>query len=196
MRRPALAVIPLTALAAVLTLAGCSSSSDDSSGDTTSSSTTSTTTGESTTSSTASTSTTRSGPPTCTSSQLEAELGPSNAGAGQVYAPLILRNVGSSACQVKGFPGVSLLDSSGVQIGQPATREGAEGTEVLLQPGGAASATLHTTNQGIGPSCDPPSTQIKVFPPDQTEALTATATFTACGGFTVSTLVAGETGTT
>ena len=96
---------------------------------------------------------------------------------------------------MRGFPGVSVLDGSGNQIGQPATREGSEGTDVVLQAGGVASAMLHTTNVGIGPSCDPTSAQMKVFPPDQTAALTFSAEYTVCGGFTVTTLVPGDQGT-
>lgn len=185
----------LLALLAVVTIASaCSSDSDDSAGDTTTTVAPTTSSSAVSTSTTGATSTTTGGPTACTSSQLQAELGPSNAGAGQVYAPLILRNTGSATCELRGFPGVSLLDGSGNQIGEPATREGGEGPTVSLAPGAAASATLHTTNAGIGPSCDPTSTRIKVFPPDQTAELTFEAQYTACGGFTVSTLVAGEAG--
>jgi ABC-type transport system substrate-binding protein len=185
-----LPAIPLLVLGAA-----CSSDSDDSSSTTTSApATTSSTTATSTTTTGGGGSSTTAGTPSCSTSELAAELGPSNAGAGQVYQPLILRNTGSSTCVVIGFPGVSLLDGSGVQIGQPATREGNEGSAVVLQPGGVASAMLHTTNEGIGPSCDPTSTQMKVFQPDQTAELTFTAEYTACGGFTVTTLVAGDQG--
>jgi ABC-type transport system substrate-binding protein len=186
-----LPAIPLLVLGAA-----CSSDSDDSSSTTTTASaTSSSTTASSTTTSTGGGgSSTTTETPGCSTSELAAELGPSNAGAGQVYQPLILRNTGSSTCVVVGFPGVSLLDQSGAQIGQPATREGSEGGAVVLQPGGVASAMLHTTNEGIGPSCEPTSTQMKVFPPDQTAELTFAAEYTACGGFTVTTLVAGDQG--
>jgi ABC-type transport system substrate-binding protein len=185
-----LPAIPLLVLGAA-----CSSDSDDSSSTTTSApATTSSTTATSTTTTGGGGSSTTAGTPSCSTSELAAELGPSNAGAGQVYQPLILRNTGSSTCVVIGFPGVSLLNGSGAQIGQPATREGNEGSAVVLQPGGVASAMLHTTNEGIGPSCDPTSTQMKVFPPDQTAELTFAAEYTACGGFTVTTLVAGDQG--
>jgi hypothetical protein len=185
-----LPAIPLLVLGAA-----CSSDSDDSSSTTTSApATTSSTTAPTTTTTGGSSSSTTAGTPSCEASQLAAELGPSNAGAGQVYQPLILRNTGSSPCIVLGFPGVSLLDGSGTQIGQPATREGSEGSAVVLQNGGVASAMLHTTNEGIGPSCDPTSAQMKVFPPDQTADLTFAAEYTACGGFTVTTIVAGDQG--
>jgi hypothetical protein len=190
-------LLVLTSLALVVIASACSSSSDDSSGDSTTTAVTSapTTTSVASTTTTGATSTTASGPAACTAGQLQASLGPSNAGAGQIYVPLILRNTGSTTCEVHGFPGVSLLDGSGNQIGQPATREGSEGAAISLAPGNVASATLHTTNAGIGPSCDPASAQIKVFPPNQTADLVFDASYTACGGFTVTTLVAGDAGT-
>lgn len=189
-------IVLLPTIPLVLLAAACSSDSDDSASTTTvATSTSSSTTAQSTTTTGGGGSTsTTAGTPICATSQVEGELGASNAGAGQIYTPLILRNTSSSTCVVRGFPGVSLLDGSGNQIGQPATREGNEGTQVVLQAGGVASATLHTTNQGIGPSCDPPAARIKVFPPDQTADLTFAAAYTACGGFTVTTLVAGDQG--
>ena len=197
MRRvTAIAILPVVALA----LVGLSCSSDDeASEETTTTSTTPATTPATTSATTTSTaagvtSTTTAGTPACTSGELEAELGPSDAGAGQVYAPLILRNTSSTTCEVTGFPGVSVLDGSGAQIGAPATRDGAEGGSVLLPPGAAASATLHTTGEGIGGSCEPTSAQMKVYPPNQTAAITFTASYTVCGGFSVTTMVPGDTG--
>ena len=190
MRRvTAIAVLPVAGLA----LVGLSCSSDDKAAeDTTTTSTTAVTT--TSTAATGVTTTTKAGPPACTSGELQAELGPSDAGAGQVYAPLILRNTSSTTCEVTGFPGVSVLDGSGTQLGDPATRDGAEGGSVLLQPGGVASATLHTTGEGIGGSCQPASAQMKVYPPNQTAAITFAASYTVCGGFSVTTMVPGDTG--
>jgi len=195
-RSPALAVLPAVALLALL--AGACSSDEKVSTSTTSTSTTAST-GSTSTSTTAggggaTSTTTEPGPPACNTSQLQGELGPSNAGAGQVYNPLVLRNTSTTTCQVRGFPGVSLLDASGNQIGEPATRDGAEGTAVVLAPGASASAALHTANEGLGAPCTAAAAQIKVYPPNQTLALTFSAPYTACGGFSVRTLVAGETG--
>jgi hypothetical protein len=191
MRRTAALVI-LPAVSAVALL-GVACSSDDKASDTTSTATTEATT--STTKASGSTTTTKAGTPACTTSQLEGELGPSDAGAGQVYNPLVVRNTGAAACEVHGFPGVSLVDGSGGQIGEPATRDGSEGAAVVLQPGESASATLHTANEGMGASCTAPAVEIKVFPPSQTQALSFSAAYTACGGFSVTTLVAGANGT-
>ena len=130
----------------------------------------------------------------CPTDQLRGGLGESQSGAGQRYTTLVLTNTGTRACDLREFPGISLLDQNGKQIGQPASREGAEGPTVVLQPGGSASTVLHTSAPGLGPSCDPASAQIRVYPPDNTAALTVTANYTACGGFRVSTLVAGTTG--
>jgi hypothetical protein len=112
-----------------------------------------------------------------------------------VYTPLVLTNTGTRTCELRGFPGVSILDASGTQIGQPAGREGTEGATVSIAPGKTASATLHTTNAGVGGStCTAVSAKMKVFPPDDTAALTFNASYTACSGFQVSTLVAGSAG--
>ncbi len=188
-RTSALAILPVAAVA----LLGSACGSDSKAADTTTTSTTAATT-TSTTTKAGSTSTTKAGTPACNTSQLAGELGPSNAGAGQVYNPLVVKNTSTTTCEVRGFPGVSLLDGSGNQIGEPATREGNEGAAVILKPGESASATLHTTNEGVGPTCSAPAAQIRVFPPNQTQALTLSATYTACGGFSVTTMVAGTNG--
>lgn len=183
--RPTVAAAVAAALA-VVTLAGCGSSSSSSSS-TTASTVTSTTTGASTTAVTVLSN-------HCRSENLTASLGPADSGAGQRYNALVLTNTGSSSCELRGFPGVSLLDASGAQIGNPATREGAEGATVTLPPGGTASAALHTSAAGMGATCTPTANRIRVFPPDNTVAIVASASYTACGTFSVSTLVSGNSG--
>ena len=190
-RTTALAILPVAAVA----LLGSACGSDSKAADTTTTSATEATSTSTSAGTAGSTSTTKAGTPACTTSELTGELGPSDAGAGQVYNPLVVRNTGTTTCEVRGFPGVSLLDGSGNQIGEPATREGNEGAAVVLKPGDSASATLHTANEGMGATCTAPAAQIKVFPPNQTQALTFSAGYTACGGFSVTTLVAGTTGT-
>jgi hypothetical protein len=188
------AIAPLIVVAALgLVLLGCSSGSKKaSSTDTTTATTAPASTSTSTTTTPSTTGTVSS--THCASSVLIASIGATQSGAGQRYTALIITNTGSMACDLKGFPGVSLLDSSANQIGQPATREGAEGATVTLEPGGTASATLHTTGAGLGPACDPASAQVKIYPPDNTVAILAPASFTACGGFSVTTLVPGSNG--
>ena len=122
-------------------------------------------------------------------------LGQADAGAGQIYAPIVFVNTSSVPCDMRGFPGVSLLDQNDNQIGQPATREGAEGSVVSLAPNGSASALLHTSN-GIGGSgtCTPRASAIRVYPPDNTEAIIVPGEFVACGGMSISTVISGISG--
>jgi hypothetical protein len=178
---------------AVLLLLGataCSSGSDNGS----SSKDSTTTTAGSNSTTTAPKTTTTLSSTHCTTGQLKGSLGETQAGAGQRYTTLVLTNTGSKECDLRGFPGVSLVDASGKQIGQPASREGTEGATVMIKPGGTASATLHTSAAGMGAQCDATSTQLRIFPPDNTESLMITAAYSACGGFRVTTLVSGSAG--
>jgi hypothetical protein len=158
---------------------------------------TTTTTARGTTTS-ASGSTTTADSNRCHTSELQGSLGPPNAGAGNLYVPLVLKNTGTRPCTVAGFPGVSLLDAAGNQIEQPAQREpGFPETAVPLAPGGTASTALHTTNEGIAPGgCWPESAKVKVFPPNELDALVFDGKFKVCGNaFTLRPLVAGSSGT-
>ena len=130
----------------------------------------------------------------CSTDQLKGGLGETQSGAGQRYTIVVLTNTGTKACDLRGFPGVSLLDANGKQIGEPASREGSEGATISIAPGASASTTLHTSAAGLGAQCDPTSAQLRVYPPDNTASLTITAAYSACGGFRVSTLVAGTAG--
>ncbi len=119
----------------------------------------------------------------CHTNELQASTGPPSPGAGQIYVPLILKNVGTRQCSVAGYPGVSLLDASGNQIEQPATREtGFPSNAVRLAPGATASAALHTIDAGIAPGgCWATSASVKVFPPNELDALTAPLQLRVCG---------------
>src|SRR5262249_26482893 len=133
----------------------------------------------------------------CHTNELKGSLGSPTPGAGNLYVPLVLTNTSTRSCVVAGYPGVSLLDAAGAQIEQPAQREpGFPENAVPLAPGGAASTVLHTTQEGIAPGpCWPTSAKIKVFPPNELEALVFPGEFKVCGNaFTIRPLVAGTTG--
>ncbi|MEX1218064.1 MAG: DUF4232 domain-containing protein [Acidimicrobiales bacterium] len=180
--------IAATAIAISLTLSSCGSGNNSSSSSSTSqaSGSSTTATGPATTSTLSSTH--------CSTAQLRGSLGETQSGAGQRYTALILTNTGTKACDLRGFPGVSLLDASAKEIGQPASREGSEGPLVSIAPGQSASASLHTSAAGLGATCEPTATQIKVYPPDNTASLSIQAAYSACGGFRVTTLIPGSTG--
>ncbi|WP_051951883.1 DUF4232 domain-containing protein [Actinacidiphila yeochonensis] len=131
--------------------------------------------------------------PMCATSQLSVSLGGSDAGAGQLYHTLVFTNTGSTTCHLTGYPGVSLLDASGRQIGQPADRDPRTYSPVVLAPGAAASDTIHTANR-IG-SCLPDSVKVKVYPPGNTASTTVSGAVAICSGtFTVTPLAAGDDG--
>jgi Domain of unknown function (DUF4232) len=133
----------------------------------------------------------------CHTNELKGSLGTPSPGAGNLYVPLVLTNVSNRQCVIAGYPGVSLLDAAGAQIEQPAGREpGFPSNAVPVAPGASASTVLHTTQEGIAPGpCWPLSAQIKVFPPNELDALTFPGQFKVCGdAFTIRPLVAGTTG--
>lgn len=133
------------------------------------------------------------GTPMCATSQLTASLGGQDAGAGNLYRYLVLTNHSATACHLNGYPGVSLLDSAGRQIGDPATRRPMDRTTVVLRPGAFASDTIHTANrQG---TCLPTSTAVRVYPPGNRASLVVAGQITVCEGmFEITPLLAGTTG--
>ncbi|MFF0052453.1 DUF4232 domain-containing protein [Streptomyces sp. NPDC005498] len=131
--------------------------------------------------------------PMCTASQLTVSLGGGDAGAGNLYRYLVLTNRTSGACQVSGYPGLSLLDAGGEQIGAPATRDRRTYAPVVLEPGGSASVTIHTINrQG---ECLPTSAQLRIYPPGDTASLVIPGEITNCDDrFSVTPFAAGTSG--
>ena len=119
----------------------------------------------------------------CSTDQLRLALGRKDVGAGNVYMPLVLTNKSTGTCTLTGFPGVSLLDSAGSAIGDPATRRGASSSGVSLSPGGSASAMLHTLNVGTSDKpCRRTPARIRAYPPDSFTSMTVpTRSFRVCG---------------
>ncbi len=120
----------------------------------------------------------------CSSSNLRISLGGGGAAAGTDFTVIDFTNSGSASCTLYGFPGVSLTNSSGAQIGAAATRNPSKApTLVTLAPGAKASAELGVANAQNYPAADckpTASAQLKVFPPNQTRAIEAPFTATGC----------------
>jgi hypothetical protein len=133
------------------------------------------------------------GTPMCATSQLTASLGGSEGAAGSLFRNLVLTNHSGTTCHLTGFPGVSLLDAGGKQIGQPAAREHEGYQPVVLKPGGSASDTIHTVNH-MG-SCLPTSTSLRVYPPGNRASLVIPAKIDNCDNlFTITPMTAGSGG--
>jgi hypothetical protein len=120
----------------------------------------------------------------CSSSNLRISLSDGGAGAGTDFTVIDFTNSGGAPCTLYGFPGVSLTNSSGAQIGAAATRNPSKAsTLVTLAPGAKASAELGVANAENYPAatCKPAaSAQLKVFPPNQTQAIEVAFTTTGC----------------
>jgi len=122
---------------------------------------------------------------TCPSSSLAAKIQDTEGAAGTVYYEMALTNIGSKRCALEGYPGVSLLDAAGRQLGAPADREpagqppgaaGASGGRIALAPGGLLVFTVLVTQPGVLPGCLTPDTfgkafTMQIYPPDNTVAL-------------------------
>ncbi|RLV74848.1 hypothetical protein D3C57_136520 [Streptomyces rapamycinicus NRRL 5491] len=133
----------------------------------------------------------------CSKAQLTLAAGRMDTGAGNVYLPLVFTNKSATTCTLTGYPGVSLLDSTGAVIGDPATRRGPTRSPVSLPPGGSASSSLHTLNEGMNDTpCRRTAARIRVYPPDSFDAMNVSArSFRVCGGvFEVETTRSGTGG--
>jgi hypothetical protein len=96
--------------------------------------------------------------------------------------PLEFSNISSHACRLSGFPGVSAY--SGGQVGSPASRaHTVPARAVDLPRGGTAHAILRLIDIGNIPKskCRPvTATQLRVFPPNERDALFVPFSFQAC----------------
>jgi hypothetical protein len=135
--------------------------------------------------------------PMCATAQLTGSLGGSDAGAGQIYQDVVLTNHSSTTCHLTGYPGVSVLDSHGKEIGAPATHDPRPYGAVVLAPGASASTTIHTGNRMTNNpgECRPVSSSVRVYPPGNRASLVIPAKLTICDIFTVIPLTATGTGT-
>lgn len=134
--------------------------------------------------------------PECGTSVLRATIGGQSAGVGNLYTTLVLLNAGPGSCYVQGYPGISLVDRRGRQIGRAATRVKAIARPIVLRSGQTASTVIHTLNPGVGTTnCLGRSTALRVYPPDQRGSLLVRAHLSEClGVLEVRPLIAGSSG--
>ncbi|MDX2776526.1 DUF4232 domain-containing protein [Streptomyces caniscabiei] len=128
---------------------------------------------------------------TCNADELT--LGMENSGdsgAGTLAYTVVLTNSGQRTCTLFGFPGVSLVNDNGNQIGTPAERATNYVEERLtLQPGTKVKSVLSIANSAnfTDGQCKPGATKLRVYPPNDTGYLsTATEISSWCPGFIVS----------
>ncbi len=131
----------------------------------------------------------------CATSDLALSQESAGAAAGTHFLSLVLTNTSGAECTLRGFPGVSLIDAGGNQVGEPAERNDAiDPTLVTLQPGEAAHATVGFPNYQNFPAgnCEGPSASIKLYPPDELTALVINEVDYSCPGFSVQVIQPGR----
>lgn len=132
---------------------------------------------------------------TCNADELSLSVAAgSDSGAGTITYNLTLTNTGKRTCILGGFPGVSLVNENGNQIGSPAVRANNYTEKKLtLQPGTkvyAVASVENSTNFDAG-QCKSGATKFRVYPPNDTGYLSVVSPVnTWCPGFMVSPVLA------
>lgn len=122
----------------------------------------------------------------CKPANLTLSLGDDQAAAGTFYEALRFTNSGKVSCVIVGFPGVSYVTGAkGTQVGAPAVRDGAIGSQITLHPGQVASAIVarvDVTNFDAS-VCKPTATLgFRVYPPDSTASMFVAQSGMGCAG--------------
>ncbi|GAA3822441.1 hypothetical protein GCM10022403_064920 [Streptomyces coacervatus] len=117
---------------------------------------------------------------TCTVSDLYLSMGRKEGAAGSLYWPIRFTNTSATACTLRGYPGVSVLDTAHRQIGPAATHSGRPFSTVTLAPAHSVSAVIRTTNGPIGGPCLRTGTYLRVYPPASFKAVLVPAHWTIC----------------
>ena len=115
---------------------------------------------------------------------------------------MVFRNISSTTCALRGYPGVRLLDSAG-RLMPPTPRRGSAfvftdpGPTTIVLPArdGEASFAIggEDYDQVHQREC-PTAAKIAVYAPDTRNALVVVTPFPACRGITFSAVVAGRLG--
>jgi hypothetical protein len=108
----------------------------------------------------------------------------SSAGAGSVFFKLQFTNLSGRRCTLRGFPGVSAVDTRGHQLGRAASRDTSTPVRsITLNNGVTARAALRIVQVVNFPasSCRPVTAAgLRVFPPNQSAAKFIPFPFKAC----------------
>ncbi|EST24175.1 hypothetical protein M878_31315 [Streptomyces roseochromogenus subsp. oscitans DS 12.976] len=119
---------------------------------------------------------------TCTVSDLYVSTGRKEGAAGSLYWPVRFTNTGTTSCALRGYPGVSVLDTAHHQIGPAATHSGRSYDTVTLTPSHSASAVVRTTNGPVGGPCLRAGTYLRIYPPASRAAALLPAPWKICSG--------------
>ncbi|MFI7010032.1 DUF4232 domain-containing protein [Streptomyces sp. NPDC050145] len=119
-------------------------------------------------------------PRTCALSDLYLSMGRKEGAAGSLYWTVRFTNTSTTSCSLRGYPGVSALDTAHRQIGPAAHHTGEHYSTVRLAPAHSASAVIRTTNGPLGGPCLPTGTYLRIYPPGSYHATLVPAHWTIC----------------
>lgn len=133
--------------------------------------------------------------PTCNADELSLKSATADGGgAGTVNFAIVLTNTGTRTCDLFGFPGVSLVNANGNQIGKPADRAtNYQENKQALKPGASVKAIVSYANSGNfdAGTCKDGATKLRVYPPNDAGYLSVATTITTwCPGFVTSPVLA------
>lgn len=128
---------------------------------------------------------------TCNADELSLVTATSAAsGAGTLAYDLVLTNTGKRTCVLGGFPGVSLVNENGNQIGTPADRaKNYTEKKLTLAPNDKVKATVSVSNSAnfSDGQCKNGAVKLRVYPPNDTGYLSVASPIESwCPGFEVS----------
>ncbi|MEU4032740.1 DUF4232 domain-containing protein [Streptomyces collinus] len=123
---------------------------------------------------------TAAGPRTCALNDLYVSMGHKEGAAGSLYWSVVFTNTSSTKCALRGYPGVSVLDTAHHQIGPAATHSGTPYSTVTLAPAHTATAVLRTTNGPIGGPCQRTGSYLRIYPPASHKAVLIPAHWKTC----------------
>jgi len=105
-----------------------------------------------------------------------------NGATGHIYYPVEFTNIGSAACTLTGFPGLSAISKSLHQIGVAASRAPVTAHTVTVKPHRTVHAVLAITQAGFIPGCHQAAAGgLKVYPPNEkSKQYVLNFSFTAC----------------
>jgi hypothetical protein len=83
----------------------------------------------------------------CKDDALEVKITAGDPGAGSVVSAIEFANTGSDSCELRGAPGVSVVNQDGTELGAPAKQdEPSDPATVTVPPGEMVTATLTAVN--------------------------------------------------
>ncbi len=107
----------------------------------------------------------------CADNALAVDVKSEGAGAGNLEYAVVFRNTGDTPCELRGFPGVSVV-SGGAQVGASAEEtSGAAVETITIEPGASISAPLRAVNVGdnggpLGDACQATTGDAwQIYPP-------------------------------